>query len=75
MGMGGCIAMIAIGAILTFAVDADLRGINTPLVGLILMGVGFLGLTAYISIFKRRRTQAPPPAAPVVEERHHYDRI
>ncbi|MFH8370925.1 hypothetical protein [Streptomyces sp. NPDC018031] len=75
MGMGGCIAMIALGAILTFAVDVDLNGIDTPLAGLILMGVGILGLSAYISVFKRRRTQAPSPAAPVVEERHHYDRI
>ncbi|MCA6093539.1 DUF6458 family protein [Streptomyces sp. SCA3-4] len=74
MGMGWCIALIAAGGILTFAVDWHMQGINVTLVGLILMAAGVLGLCAYVSIFKRRRVQAPPPAAPVVEEDHRYVR-
>ncbi|GAA2708439.1 MULTISPECIES: DUF6458 family protein [Streptomyces] len=74
MGMGWCVALIAVGGILTFAVDWHVDGVNLPLVGLMLMAAGILGLAAYISIFKRRRTQPPPPAAPVVEEDHRFVR-
>ncbi|MEU8552259.1 MULTISPECIES: hypothetical protein [Actinomycetes] len=74
MGMGWCIGLIGIGAILTFAVDWHVDGMNVPLVGLILMAVGFIGTAAYVSIYKRRRVQAPPPAAPVVEEDHRFIR-
>lgn len=75
MGMGWCLVMLAVGAILTFAVDFELQGVNVTLVGLILMAVGLIGIFAYRSIYKRRRMQLPPPAAPVVEEthRHRYD--
>ncbi|MET9644131.1 DUF6458 family protein [Streptomyces syringium] len=74
MGMGGCIGLIAVGAILTFAVDWHMDGVNVTLLGLILMAVGILGVCAYVSIFQRRRTQPPAPAAPVVEEEHRYTR-
>ncbi len=71
MGIGGCIGLIAVGAILTFAVDWHLKGVNLGLAGLIMMGVGFIGLAAYVSIFKRRRVQPPSPAAPVVDVEEH----
>ncbi|GHF43894.1 hypothetical protein GCM10010218_26480 [Streptomyces mashuensis] len=74
MGMGWCIGLIAAGGILTFAVDWKADGVNVPLVGLILMAAGFLGLSAYVTVFKRRRMQPPPPAAPVVEEDHRFVR-
>ncbi len=74
MGMGWCIGLVAIGAILTFAVDWQMQGVNVHLVGLILMAVGIIGICAYVSIFKRRRMQPPPPAAPVVEEDHRFTR-
>ncbi len=54
MGIGGCIGLIGLGAILTFAVDLHIKGLNTALVGVIMMAVGIIGLAAYISIFKRR---------------------
>lgn len=60
MGIGGCIGLIAVGAILTFAVDWELSGINVDLVGLIMMAVGAIGLAAYVSIFRRRRVAAAP---------------
>ncbi len=71
MGIGGCIGLIGLGAILTFAVDWHVKGINIALVGLIMMGAGIIGLAAYISIFKRRRMQPPSPAAPVVDVEEH----
>ncbi|MGR3932028.1 MULTISPECIES: hypothetical protein [Streptomyces] len=80
MGLGGCILMVAIGGILTFATDWNSSGFNVHLVGLILMAVGFIGMAAYVSVYKRRR-MIPPTAAtpPVVEDpdphhhRHHYE--
>jgi hypothetical protein len=44
MGMGTSIALIAIGAILKFAVTASVSGIELETVGTILMVVGILGL-------------------------------
>ncbi|GAA0487370.1 hypothetical protein ACFQ2B_15210 [Streptomyces stramineus] len=74
MGMGWCIGLIAVGAILTFAVDWQVDGMNVHLVGLILMVVGTIGTCAYVSVFKRRQVQPPSPAAPVVEEDRRYIR-
>jgi len=71
MGIGGCIGLLAVGGILTFAVDWDIAGVNLDLVGLIMMAVGFIGLAAYVSILKRRRVQPPSPGAPVVEVEDH----
>lgn len=44
MYVGGSIAMIAIGAILRYAVADALPGISLPVIGLILMIVGAIGL-------------------------------
>jgi predicted CDP-diglyceride synthetase/phosphatidate cytidylyltransferase len=71
MGIGGTIVLIAVGAILTFATDWQLAGINLDLAGLIMMAVGFIGLAAYVSILKRRRVQPPAPGAPVIEVEDH----
>lgn len=68
MGIIICIGMLALGAILSLAVDVDVQGINLDVAGVILMAVGLLGLSAYVSIFKRRRMQPPGPAAPVIED-------
>ncbi|MFC4495716.1 hypothetical protein ACFPA8_16430 [Streptomyces ovatisporus] len=73
MGIVFCIGMLAVGAILTLAVDWNTDVVNLDVVGLVLMAAGLIGLSVYVSIFKRRKTQPPSPAAPVVveEERHH----
>lgn len=73
MGIGGCIGLIGLGAILTFAVNLHIKGVNMDLIGLIMMAVGVIGLAAYVSIFKRRQVQPPKPGAPVVdvEERRY----
>jgi hypothetical protein len=49
MGIGTSLLLIAVGAILYFAVNADVSGIEISTVGLILMIVGVLGLL--ISLF------------------------
>ncbi|MEU7698824.1 DUF6458 family protein [Streptomyces sp. NPDC039028] len=55
MGLGVCIILIAVGAILTFASDWEIEGINLDLVGLILMAVGIIGTAVYTSILRMRR--------------------
>ena len=63
MGIGTSLLLIAVGAILRFAVTASTHGFNIQTVGLILMIVGAVGLL--ISLFwmavwaDRRRTAAP----------------
>jgi hypothetical protein len=73
VGIGGCIILIAVGAIITFATDWHANGVNVDLLGLILMAVGIIGLASYVSIFKRRRVPPTPDGdvPPVVEERYY----
>lgn len=71
MGIGGCIILIAVGAILTFATDWHMNGVNLDLVGLIFMAVGLIGIATFSGIARRRRVVIP--STPVVEEeRHHH---
>ena len=44
MGIGGSLFLIAVGAILKWAVDADVAGVDLETVGLILLIVGIVGL-------------------------------
>lgn len=46
MGIGVSVFLIALGAILTFALEVDAEGINLNTVGIILMIVGIIGLLA-----------------------------
>ncbi|MFF1510227.1 DUF6458 family protein [Streptomyces sp. NPDC058326] len=68
MGLGVCIILIAVGAILTFASDWQLEGVNLDLVGLILMAVGIIGTAVYTSILRRRRLVVPPTTTTVAED-------
>jgi uncharacterized membrane protein HdeD (DUF308 family) len=63
MGIGVSIFLIAIGAILTFALDIQVGVVNLDNVGWILMVAGVLGLIATIFIFgpRRRRTVVEVP--------------
>ncbi|WAZ22955.1 DUF6458 family protein [Streptomyces cinnabarinus] len=70
MGLGGCIILIAVGAILAFATDWEMEGVNLDLVGIILMIVGLIGVTTFSSIARRRRVVVPP-STPVISEDHH----
>ncbi|WP_030691046.1 DUF6458 family protein [Streptomyces globisporus] len=68
MGLGVCIILIAVGAILTFATDWQLDGVDLDLVGLIFMAVGIIGTAVYTSILRRRRMVVPPVAPTVTED-------
>ncbi|MEU9980492.1 DUF6458 family protein [Streptomyces sp. NPDC050856] len=67
MGLGGCIILIGVGAILTFATDWEAKGVNLDLVGLILMAVGIIGVATFTSIARRRRAVVSPVAPTVVD--------
>ena len=74
MGIGTSIFLIATGAILYFAVNADVSGLEISTVGLILMIVGILGLVIslyYTSLATRRRGDVPADR-PVARERDIY---
>lgn len=73
MGLGGCIILIAVGAILTFATDWEMKGANLDVIGLILMAVGIIGVVTFSSIAKRRRVVVPPTTPVVTEERRPYE--
>ena len=49
MGIGTSLFLIAVGAILYFAVNADISGVEISTIGIILMIVGVIGLL--ISLF------------------------
>ncbi|GHG08560.1 DUF6458 family protein [Streptomyces filamentosus] len=72
MGLGLCIILIAVGAILTFATDWEVDTVDLDLVGLILMAVGVIGIAVYTSILRRRR-MVVPPVAPTVTESDRRD--
>jgi hypothetical protein len=63
MRIGASLFLIAVGAILKFAVTKHVQGINIPVVGVILIVIGAVGLLfELIMMFSRRRTvvrQAP----------------
>src|SRR4051795_2605566 len=65
VGIGTSIFLIAIGAILYFAVNADVSGLEISTVGLILMIVGIIGLLIslfYTTLATRRRGPVDYPA-------------
>lgn len=72
MGIGINIFLMALGAILTFAVDATVAGIDINVVGVILMVAGAVGLILTLAVFAPRRRYAVTQAnttrtvAPVV---------
>ncbi|MFK0026087.1 hypothetical protein [Streptomyces sp. NPDC090798] len=70
MSLGGCIILIAAGAVLTFATDWHMKGVNLDLVGIIFMIVGLIGVVTFSSIARRRRV-VMPPSTPVIEEERH----
>ena len=51
MGIGVSVFLMAVGAILAFAVDAELGGVDLDTIGIILMVVGVIGLIASMVIF------------------------
>jgi uncharacterized protein DUF6458 len=76
MGIGTSLFLTAVGAILYFAVNATVSGIEIATVGIILMVIGVIGLLIslfYTSLWTRRRYETePPPGRPVARDREYY---
>lgn len=67
MGTGFSIFLIAVGAILTFAVDATISGLDINVVGIIMMIAGAIGVI--VSLVWIDRATSPRTERTVVEER------
>jgi hypothetical protein len=66
MSLGASLFLIAVGAILHFAVTATLSGIDIQTVGTILMIIGVLGFAISLAMYmasRRARPGPPPPPA------------
>ena len=72
MGIGTSIFLIALGAILYFAVNADISGLEISTIGLILMIVGILGLIISLYLMSQANRRAAPGEGPVVRDREIY---
>ena len=73
MGIGASITLLAIGAILAFAVQADVNGLDVQVIGVILMLAGALGLILTMLVFGRRdRTVGVAEERVVTRERDIY---
>jgi hypothetical protein len=70
MGIGTSLFLVAVGAILYFAVDASVSGLEIATVGIILMVVGVVGLV--ISLFFMSSLRRGPPDRTVVRDRDVY---
>ena len=70
MGIGTSLFLIAVGAILYFAVDASVSGLEISTIGVILMVVGVVGLL--ISLFFLASARRGAGDRTVVRDRDYY---
>jgi len=77
MGIGAAVFLIAFGAILAFAVDASVGGLDIDVVGWILMGAGVLGLVITMMLWsnRRRAVVTEEPVTTYREEPVGYRRV
>jgi hypothetical protein len=68
VGIGTSLFLIAVGAILYFAVNATISGLEIATIGLILMIVGVIGLLISLFLMSRAR----PAQRTVVRDRDVY---
>jgi hypothetical protein len=66
MGIGGSIFLLALGAILAFAVNASISGIDINIVGWVLMAAGLVGLILTLWYWNSRRRTVVSQTRPVV---------
>ena len=64
MGIGTSIFLIAVGAILRYAVNVTVSEIELETVGLILIIVGIIGLVISLAVIFLRDDHRTPPGAP-----------
>jgi hypothetical protein len=68
MGIGASIFLLALGAILAWAVNFSISGLDINVIGYILMAVGILGLILTLVVWGPRRRNAT-----VVAERRYVE--
>jgi hypothetical protein len=66
MGIGGSVFLLALGAILAFAVNAEFSGIDINVVGYVLMLAGLIGLIVTIWFWNSRRRTVVQESRPVM---------
>jgi hypothetical protein len=71
MGIGTSLFLVAIGAILYFAVDATISGLEIATIGIILMVVGVVGLLISLFLIGSAR-RAPATERTVYRDRDVY---
>ncbi len=71
MELGTSLFLIAVGAILTFAVNATISGLEISTVGIILMIIGAIGLLISLFYLAPRR-RAAVVERPVTRDREYY---
>ncbi|HVM41323.1 MAG TPA: DUF6458 family protein [Acidimicrobiia bacterium] len=74
MAFGTSIFLIAVGAVLTYAIEADVEGVNLDAVGVILMIVGIIGFIVSALFFASWAPFNDDRRGRVVRERE-YDRV
>ena len=72
MGIGTSIFMIAVGAILYFAVNVDISGLELSTIGLILMILGVVGLVISFFMMSQASRRGVVTERPVARERDIY---
>ena len=68
MGIGGSIFLLALGAILAFAVNAQISGLDINVVGWVLMAAGLIGLILTLWYWNSRRRTVVSQTRPVVRD-------
>ncbi len=74
MTIGASVALIALGAILAFAVDLSVSGLELDTIGVILMIAGAIGLVAGLVIWGGWSRPAPMVQEAYVDDRPVADR-
>ncbi len=77
MKIGAALVLLAVGAILRFAIaTGSTHGFNVPVIGDILMIVGALGLVLWLIVWApwaSRRRIPPPPPLDERDQAYRYD--
>jgi uncharacterized protein DUF6458 len=74
MTIGGSIFLVAVGAILRYAVTDSISGIDLATIGLILMIAGIVGLVISLFMFATSRRAAYGPRDRYAERDRYVDR-
>ncbi|MCL6551348.1 MAG: DUF6458 family protein [Acidothermus cellulolyticus] len=74
MGIGAAIFLMAVGAILTFAVHTSVSGVSVQTIGIILMVAGAIGLITVLTVFAPRRRTRIIETTPTTTREHIIER-